>query len=134
MSTTTDANDDTMTFVSVGSLIEALPDALMVVDWQGYVFLVNAQAEWLLGRSRREIVGAPVEKFIPERLRERHLAKRAEYISEPKIMCMGAEMDLFILQKSGIEVPVEMSLGPLMTENGMFVLTIVRRRKIDTSG
>jgi len=113
--------------VSVASLIEALPDALIVVDVEGIIFLVNTQAEYLFGRPRSEILGTNIEDHLPERYRKLHVKHRAKYNSEPRVRPMGQGMAIFALQKNGTEVSVSVSLSPLMTPKGMFVLGVLRR-------
>jgi PAS domain S-box-containing protein len=108
------------------ALLEAAPDAMIIVGRNGRIDLVNAQAERLFGYRREELLGKPVDLLVPERFRARHPAHRAEYIDDPKVRPMGAGLDLFGLHRDGSEFPVEISLSPLETDEGTFVLSAIR--------
>lgn len=88
-------------------LLEAAPNAMVVVDQTGSIVLVNVQTERLFGFSREELVGRHVEVLIPERFHERHQIHRNTFLSEPRVRPMGAKLQLFGLSKDGREVPVE---------------------------
>ncbi len=110
----------------VPTLLEAAPDAMIITDHDGRILLVNRQAEVLFGYDRQELVGRPVEVLIPERYRGPHLAHRAMYAAAPRTRPMGAGLDLYGLRKDGSEFPVEVSLSPVATENGMVVIAAAR--------
>ena len=97
----------------------------MMVDAEGRIVLVNREVERLFGYSREELLGRPVEMLVPERLRGPHASFRAGYMGGPKVRAMGAGRDLFGLRKNGTEVPVEIGLTPVATEEGIFVLSSV---------
>jgi PAS domain S-box-containing protein len=107
-------------------LLEAAPDAILLVNGAGRITLVNAQTEVLFGYRRDELVGQPVERLIPERVRERHMAQRSGYQSDPKTRPMGAGLDLAGRRKDGSEFPVEISLSPMSTPEGVLVISIIR--------
>ncbi|HEV2113816.1 MAG TPA: PAS domain S-box protein, partial [Terriglobales bacterium] len=107
-------------------LLEAAPDAMVIVDQQGAIALVNLQAEKLFGYSREELVGQPVELLIPKPHREQHVEHRAGFLRNPRVREMGAGLELHALRKDGTEVPVEISLSPLQTPAGPLVFTNVR--------
>jgi PAS domain S-box-containing protein len=107
-------------------LLESLPDAMVIVDSSGKIVLINAQTENLFGYNREELIGRSVEKLVPERFATGHLQHRAGYLQQPKSRPMGAGTDLLALHKSGKEFPVEISLSPLHTEEGLFVIAAVR--------
>ncbi len=95
------------------AIVEAAPDALIVVDEQGTVVFANHQAEVLFGCAKDAIVGHPVEDLLPEQLRQVHRAHRTRYRAEPKTRAMGASMALSARRHDGTEFPVEVSLSPL---------------------
>lgn len=108
------------------SLLEAAPDAIILADAAGRVVLVNAQAEALFRYRREELVGQQVETLIPERVRARHIPQRMQYLGSPKTRPMGAGLDLAGRRKDGSEFPVEISLSPMPTPEGMLVISIIR--------
>jgi two-component system sensor histidine kinase/response regulator len=107
------------------SVVEAAPNAMLMVDRSGEIALVNAQTERLFGYSREELLGTPVENLVPERFRGGHRGLREGFHRAPSARSMGAGRDLFGLRKDGTEVPIEIGLNPLSTPQGQFVLASV---------
>ncbi len=108
------------------TLLEAVPDAMVIIDESSRMVLVNAQAERLFGYTRAELLGQPVEMLIPEPYRASHPEQRMQYLKAPMLRPMGAGRNLAALHKSGREVPVEISLSPLKVRGQVFVLSILR--------
>ncbi|MGW3911041.1 SpoIIE family protein phosphatase [Streptomyces sp. NPDC005070] len=107
-------------------LLEAAPDAMVIVDDTGTIKLVNAQTEALFGYTREELLGHPVELLVPSRFRSHHTFHRDGYADNRQVRPMGAELELHGLRKDGTEFPVEISLSPLETTDGLLVSAAVR--------
>lgn len=108
------------------ALIEAAPDAIVVVDHSGRIVLVNAQTEELFGYRRAELLGKAIEILVPESARAAHIAKRDHFIGQPSVRPMGTGLDLAGRRKDGTEVPIEISLSPLRTDTGVLVSAAIR--------
>ena len=107
-------------------LVESAPDAIVIINQDGQIILVNAQTEAMFGYARHELYGQPVECLVPDHLRRAHTAHRRHYIAQPTVRHMGSGLDLFGLHKDGRQFPVEISLSPLETADGLLISSAIR--------
>ena len=107
-------------------LLEAAPDAMIVVNERGRIEIVNSQTERVFGYGRSDLLGKGIETLIPERFREGHAAYRANYFVQPVARPMGTGLELFGRRSDGTDFPVEISLSPLDTEQGTLVTAAIR--------
>ena len=109
------------------SLFDASPDALLLVDQKGTIGLANPAALELLGYSRDELIGLPVDALVPEAVRSRHAAYRDAYAAQPRKRPMGTQqMDLVAKRRDGSEVMVEIALSPLQDHGLPYVVAAIR--------
>ena len=115
--------------------IDSAPSGLLMIDGEGRIVLVNREVERLFGYPREELLGRPVELIVPERFREAHPGFREGFTEHPAVRQMGVGRELFGRRKDGTEVPVEIGLTPVVTDEGLFVLSsivdITARRKAE---
>lgn len=115
--------------------LEAAPDAVVIVDVDGKIHRVNAQAEAMFGYRRNELVGRKVEILMPERSRDGHVGQLADFVKCPSIRPMERAQDLWGLRKDGTEFPIEVGLCPLPDHEEVLVASIVRdvteRRRLE---
>ncbi len=132
------ASSSTETDVSFSSILPAIttreernflelsPDALVIVDQQGTIVLVNELAEAMFGYSQEALAGQPLEILLPERARAAHVAHRARYTAAPCRRPMGAGLNLVGKRKDGSEFPVDISLRPLLVDQTLHVVSAIR--------
>jgi PAS domain S-box-containing protein len=108
------------------ALVDVAPDGILVVDEAGRIVYVNRRTEELFGCGAGDLLGHAVDELLPERLREAHRAHRARYLHQPRVRAMGAGLALWGRRLDGSEFPVEISLSPLKTQNGLEVIAVVR--------
>jgi PAS domain S-box-containing protein len=107
-------------------LLDAAPDAIVVVDAVGFIVLANVQTEKMFGYARHELLGRKIETLVPERFRSGHVLHRQEFTTTPKVRPMATGLELFGRKHDGREFFVEISLSPLQTRQGMLSSASIR--------
>jgi two-component system cell cycle sensor histidine kinase/response regulator CckA len=107
-------------------LLESTPGAMVIVNEAWEIVLVNAQTEKLFGYDREDLLGYSVERLIPALFQDRHLDHRAAYFSDPCVRPLGLGPELYAIRKDGQEFPVEISLSPLKTAEGVLITAAIR--------
>jgi PAS domain S-box-containing protein len=108
------------------ALLESAPDAMVLVDPQGRILMVNAQTERLFGFDRSELFGQGVEMLVPKRFADRHSGHRQSFLLDPRVRPMEARLDLYGQRRDGSEFPVEISLSTIETDEGVLVMSAIR--------
>jgi PAS domain S-box-containing protein len=106
-------------------VVEAAPNAMVMVNQAGEIVMANAQAERLFGYARAELLGHPAELLVPARFRGHHPGLRQAFSASPQARAMGARRDPYGLRKDGSEVAIEIGLNPIETEDGPMVLSAI---------
>lgn len=107
-------------------LLEAAPDAMVIIGPDGRVTLANGQTDRMFGHPREELVGSEIEMLLPERYRNRHVRRRAHFFADAMLRPMGQGLDLHGLRRDGTEFPVDISMSPLRIENTLYVSASIR--------
>jgi len=110
----------------VRALVEESPDAIIVVNDQGRLLLVNRQVEQLFGYRREQLLGQPLEVLVPDGARHAHRTHRQEFFDRPRTRPMGLGLGLEAQRLDGSTFPVEISLTPLATDLGVMVIATLR--------
>jgi len=114
-------------FLQTQRVMEVTPEAILMTDAEGRIVMANARTEGLFGYARDELIGQPIEMLVPSEHRDAHARVRGGYQARPVVREMGAKrLDLKGQRKDGSVFPVDVSLGPLITEQGMWVIAAVR--------
>jgi PAS domain S-box-containing protein len=108
------------------AILDSAPDAIVIVGVEGYIELVNKQTEKMFGYKRSELIGNRVEILIPDELRDKHVGHRTEFFKNHSPRPMGSGLELYAKKKNGELFPVEISLSPMQTNEGMFVSAAIR--------
>jgi len=108
------------------ALLESAPDAIVIIERSGEICLANYQAGLLFGYEPGELLGRPIEMLMPARFRGTHAGLRNEFFADPHYRPMAESVELFCLRKDGTEVPVEISLAPIETRDGLVVASAIR--------
>jgi len=108
------------------NLLESAPDAMIIVDEQGRMVLVNGQALRMFAYEREEMIGQAVDILLPEAQRIAHVGHRDAYLGAPRLRPMAQDLDLVGLRKDGSEFPVEISLSPVTTDSGRYISSVIR--------
>ena len=108
------------------SLFDAAPDATLLVNTDGRIEWLNAQAEKLFGYQREEMLNQPVELLIPQRFRNLHIEHRREFADNLRVRAMGSSLDLCARHKDGSEFPIDVNLSPIHLLGRMVVSASIR--------
>jgi PAS domain S-box-containing protein len=108
------------------ALMQSSPDSLLVVDNRGVIVQVNQRTQELFGYAPEELIGRPIEVLIPDRLANAHRMHRGAYMGGPVARPMGTDLEVIGRHKSGKEIPVDICLGVLNTDDGSLVAAFVR--------
>lgn len=108
------------------TLLDAMPDAIVIVDSEGRIAGFNSMAQAMFGYDRAEVLGQSVELLMPDQFRGRHVDERQRYTQAPHVRPMGPERSLLARHKDGREFAVEISLAPYQTPDGPLVVSAIR--------
>lgn len=105
--------------------VQSAPNAIVMINEQGEIVLVNPQTERMFGYASADLLGEPVELLVPDRFRAAHPMQRQSYFQRPSTRPMGAGRDLYGRRKDGSEIPIEIGLTPIESPEGILVLSAI---------
>ncbi|HRP22672.1 MAG TPA: PAS domain S-box protein [Thauera sp.] len=120
------ARDAKLMDARYSNLLESMPDGIVMINAAGHIVFSNSQAEAMFGYAPGALHGRTVEMLLPDRFRSAHVRHRVTYFSQLRTRTMGSGLELFGLRQDGTEFPVEISLSPLATDEGAFVMSAIR--------
>ncbi|MCK0192585.1 PAS domain S-box protein [Arenibacter sp. F20364] len=121
-----DVTEQRMAEIKFRGLLESAPDAMVIVNEAGKIHLINKQAEKLFGYTAKELIGQSIEILVPTRFSKGHTSHRTDFFTNPKVRKMGEGRELYGIDKNGKEIPIQISLSPLKTEDGLLVSSAIR--------
>jgi PAS domain S-box-containing protein len=107
-------------------LLNSAPDALVFVNNEGRIVMINARSEKMFGYGNEEVAGKGLGILIPERFRSKHHKHVADFFLHPGVNPMGSDFEIYALKKNGEEFPVDVNLSPLNTDEGLLITAAVR--------
>lgn len=110
-------------------ILEVMEDAVIIIDGDGMMRYANAAAELAFGYRRSDLVGYPIERLLPERLRAIHVEHRKKFFADPRPRPMGLGRQLRGLHRSGDEIALEVSLSPIVTGQGVYAVAVIRKQR-----
>jgi PAS domain S-box-containing protein len=113
----------------MGSVVEALPDALIITDESGGIILANLQAKLIFGYHRDQLIGKPVEMLVPPQFHHSHVQNRVGYVREPRLREMGQLKEITGRRRDGQDISIEIMLSPVVTRKGIFTIAVIRRKR-----
>lgn len=135
-STIRDVSGDNSSELYFQHILEAAPDAIIIVDSDGRIAIANNEATVMFGYDRDQLIGQRIEMLLPAPLRDRHVNHRRGYLANPRLRPMGSGLNLQARRADGSEIPVEISLSPVNGSSGTFVASVIRnvtlRRKTES--
>ena len=105
--------------------VESSPAGMLMIDGKGRIVLANRAAEEIFDYHREELNDQPIDILVPDRFKPLHPSHRERFMAEPATRAMGAGRELFGLRSDGSEVPIEIGLNPIQTDEGLFVLSSI---------
>ncbi len=107
-------------------LLHSAPDALVFLNEEGRIVMVNSQFDKMFGFKNGEAVGKGLDTLIPKRFRRHHVKYVEDFFSHPRVHPMGSDFEIYALKKNGKEFPVDITLSPLNTDEGLLITAAIR--------